>query len=374
MKPGMAESPLRQTIFEVFAPVERHQAARKARDPEAAKVATPLTALDAYLMQLLAVMRDDEAVVLDLAGEATGGASTVLWGTQGWGGRLVAPATTAGVPGDFEVETFDAGPEGLGLANLPARCRDVHRPLVICLALGSAGGAEAIERLAAIYAANPRAVVLAFPLGLVGRDPGLGAILGWAEGAGLGLAAVRDLTPSLAVARLGVLYPADDAAVPAVLGRIRRFFEGNFDVLKLAALYFKLTTENDRLVADLKGSNDRATEIERWAHSVEAQHKALDAEYHKLVAWCRHLEGRDQEREAAAAHQAAAPAPMAEVAARPVEFVAARGGDGSLRRLRHRLFPPHSLQERAGRTIQRLHRKLRGPHQAHAARQASEGR
>ena len=376
MKPGMAESPLRQTIFEVYAPVERHLAAAKARVAPGSKPVAPLPSLDAYLMQLLGFLLEGEAVVLDLAGEATGGASTVLWGSQAWGGRLVAPGPVEGV----EVETFDAGADGRSLANLPARCRDSARPLLVSLAIGEDAPEAILGRLQAIYAANPRAIVLAFPLGLVGQDPGLVDLLDWARGAGLSVAAVRDLTPSLAVARLGVLYPADDAAIPAVLKRIGRFFEGNLDALKLAALNFQLSFDVGRLKLNLKEAEARSLAIDQWGHGVEAQHKTLIAEFQKLEAWCRQLEERS--REAAAGTQgseAAAPgweSRAREAEGRPGRLFAAEvdAPAGTLRWLRRRLFPPQSLQERAGRSIKRLHRKLRGPHLAHASRQPSESR
>ena len=229
-----------------------------------------LGAVDSFLLHQLAAMLPPPTDVIDLAADATGGASAALWAAHPFVRKVWAPRLAG--HGDWRKSFADlaaaemsemhgAGGDGIadgGLPGSPARrVARIHldgpafdlpadwaalgemvgpSPNLLILA-ASADSSAGVALVRGAVAAFPRAVVAAAGVGGVGVGGALEGLLALArEHNGYHLRALRELSPFLARSDLALLYRADNAGAETALERIAHGFEGNFEFLNLVNL------------------------------------------------------------------------------------------------------------------------------------------
>jgi hypothetical protein len=244
------EMPTFPTLAACFRPVEEYFRLVEAATggPPAARL--PLTALDAYLMHQVAAYLPSPPAVIDLAGAATGGASTIFW----WADDAIAKLIPAdGLPsGDREDwnRLAAAGGERLGLkqdlidpgnwmtADFAALDRLAELVPPLCPVLFSIAVAEdeigqLDELIDRAFAAFGNPVVLVWPAGRIGASAVLDQCLAFCRGGDRRLILPRELSPFLAASQLAMICRTDDVRAGTILDRIGSAFAGNFRFLDL---------------------------------------------------------------------------------------------------------------------------------------------
>jgi hypothetical protein len=351
------------TLFDTYAPVERYLRELQLRTGETPPLPMPLGAEDAYLLHLFVEMHPHIHAVFDLAQAATGGATTVLWGSQKRPCRVYSPAPNAeGIPkpwrellretladsaGASSLELVVADSSNSGLNEPLSRCQVDRRPALAVAALAEDGSPTAT--LEFITSAHPRAIVLLLGLGRIGEDRRLAELLEWTRMQDRRLTAFRELSPFLAGSRLAALFSKQDAEVPETLKRIERLFTSNFDFLTLAQQVYTLSRANVKLETELKEAAAKHTDAldERDRLLREAQMKIAELDQ-AAQGWARGYEQMDR-------HAAWLEQRLGGIrASRSWRLVE------GIRSVRQTLVPRNSFRERCGRYLMRWQRKLRG--------------
>lgn len=224
-----------------------------------------LGALDALLVALFLERQPGTVTVVDLAAEATRGASSALCARSanvravriGRGASATAwPAWRLAL--EQHLREPGAGPSApigpIGGSEGGLRVALVH--------LGGVDRREADRRLdEGIEQAGP-GPLLALGLGESGRCAGLAALLARGESAGGRRAALfRELAGVVGASGVGLLA-ADDEATAIALERIDAFFAGNFDFLRLVEAHCRLAMAvselDDRARGELRAADPRA--------------------------------------------------------------------------------------------------------------------
>jgi len=236
------------TLFSCHRAVELYRR-RLADRPEAGSPAScHLMAIDSFLMRQLAVYYPAAPVVVDFAAEATHGETTVFWLAAPGIKRVVSPQGQAA--GSWQ-DSFRDALEHLDLEDTaihpaisisdPAGLEDIRRhldppsPVIFLLAQREEESPKLARRLDELVQVRPDALILVFPLGLIGRSQSIGEALEFcAQRKAYRLTVLRELGPFFASCQLGLIYPADNQDVPVVLERIRQLFDGNLSVVTLA--------------------------------------------------------------------------------------------------------------------------------------------
>lgn len=364
MKPAESKTIAQATLFETYAPIERYWEELRSRIGAAPAPRKLLPAEDAYLLRLLAAGHNRRRAVLDLAGPSTWGATTLLWTTQGNSVRVYAPALEGleaweSVCHEHLKEHSGSSslrflPHEMADASLPemmSACDAGNGALMVVLP-ASEDSQQLQADLEAIFRVNSKARVVLVPLGLLGEDSRLGTLLTWTASQELTLTALRDLSPCLAMSRLGVIGPAADVELQESLKRIGRLFTSNFDFLTLAHDCYTTHRANTKLEAQVKEATAARVEIEkvmceRDRELAEARHRIRELDM-SAVGWSRECE------------RMAAHAMWLEDQLR----AATRGRGWSLvqrlRSLKQKLIPNNSFRERCGKLLMRTQRRLRG--------------
>jgi hypothetical protein len=228
------------SLSTVFQPIEQYHAALEERCPLAAPAVASLEALDAYLVHLFLNCHPSAPTVLDLAAEATAGASTLL--------GLLHPrvkhvrAVGGPLPGDRRayrgvVEDFlrDQGQPLARLEWIPnadaTSQRNVGADAVLFLDAGREAVDAEVERWLNVF---PAAIVLVFGLGAVGDCAAIDSLLRrFPSGSRRRFALVRDYGEALSASRLGVVASRDESSADVALFRLRQLFAGNYTFLGL---------------------------------------------------------------------------------------------------------------------------------------------
>lgn len=204
--------------------------------------ALSLRPVDAFLLHQLAAMLPSPPDVIDLAADATGGASTALWaahpavrevwaprrpGAPGWRDRFDECTDGAAAPLHLDLPPLAGATDWKALAAaMPSR--------EVLVLIGGNDGEEAAAVAAATLAQFPDATVAVMGVGRTGDDGALEALLRFRrEHPGHRLRALRELSPFLADSDLAVIHRADRPAAPAALERVAQAFEGNFQFVNL---------------------------------------------------------------------------------------------------------------------------------------------
>jgi len=232
-----ATRPHLPSVLSVFGPIEQYQGELQKRGPFHGNAVAALEPLDAYLAHLLITVHPGEPAILDLAAEATTGASTLL--------SLLHPrqphvhALGGPLPGDRRayrgaVEEFlqRHGKDVSYLQWLP-HAEHLHgqADVVVFVAANKPDIDTAVERC---LNQMPSAIVLVFGLGPVGDCAALDALLKhFPTGSSRRLTLLRESGEALSASRLGMVAEHDNATAEALLRRLRQLFTSNYSILGL---------------------------------------------------------------------------------------------------------------------------------------------
>lgn len=241
------------TLFECYKPIERYL--RLTGGPRAPGVAIP-GPLDAFLMHQMAALFPAEPRVLDLAADATAGASAAFWASHSAvGGVRVRPtdqsAERPAWRGSFDdvmarmrvppeaCVLEDAPPFTSPAAAEPDKASHPPLPLFVCAAAPDTSAAACTRLLQQILSLYPEAVVLLMGVDRAGEGPTLEGVVSFCtHGSPYRVVLARELTPFFATSRLAVVCARGEAGgtgavVDGVLRRIAGTFAGNFQFLSL---------------------------------------------------------------------------------------------------------------------------------------------
>lgn len=233
------------TLLSSYRLIERYGELLLQADGDAIKAETDLSALDAYLLQQTICHLSQQAIVVDLAADATCGASTVCWMTAENVKQIVVPrhdwqsgSNTAWRNSfHFAIEAMGLNPVELAVEPFQQVLTEQKNPLfqtVIILAQAETDAQALNERLAALFSLQPKAIVFLLSLGAIGNSELLKQAISFAEArAPYQLIALRELCPFWSTSRLGVFYSSDNVDLPASLRRLQQQYEGNFQFLKM---------------------------------------------------------------------------------------------------------------------------------------------
>ena len=245
LKPFAAGDAL-PTIYRAYKPVEDYLDALGRTGDDEAPVA--LAPVDALLVHLLVTLCPDRPALVDLAGEATRGASTVLCCTQSRASRVIIRQRAARGDGwQFFLTRFLDHYEAGGLvppravefgdATLDLGPRDDLFPavapvLVLFAAEGNPG--DLVQRACGWAERGPEVVALVAGLGETGACEHLGRLVAAVDGrAAHRLVLARERAPALHSSTLGLVYSRDNPYLEHALARVARLFTGNFSFLGL---------------------------------------------------------------------------------------------------------------------------------------------
>ena len=282
--------PTLATLFTAQAPVEEYRQRRRAAGAPPAAVS--LAAIDTFLMGRVAAYAPMSPHVVDLASDATDGDSVAFW--VGASLPVIVPRVSwhsAPMP-DWRPllrawaaeRTTPSGPEGIAVRPTliettlatPDEWRAITAdlpegtPLIITLAETAETATHTAAHIALLQHCAPDAIILLLPLGATGAGPVLAQALGACPpGGSWRLTALRELAPFFAASEIGVVAPADDAMIPAILERINGLVAGNFQFITLVQQVIKSAQALDS--SDARRVEAQASAIMR----VEAQASAI---------------------------------------------------------------------------------------------------
>jgi hypothetical protein len=227
------------SLSTVFQPIEQYRVALQEQRPLAVP-SSFLDALEAYLVHLFLNCHPGAPSVLDLAAEATAGASTLLGllhprvkHVRAVGGPL--PGDRRAYRGVVEDVLRDQEQPLARLEWMPNADAtpqwNVGTDAVLFVDAGRAGVDAEVERCLNVF---PSAVVLVFGLGAVGDCAAIDALLRrFPSGSRRRFALLRDYGEVLSASRLGVVASRDDSSADVILFRLRQLFTGNYNFLGL---------------------------------------------------------------------------------------------------------------------------------------------
>ena len=266
------------SVLSIFGPIERYQVEMDKRGPFLGDSVAALEPLDAYLAHLLVNVHPGEPSIVDLAAEATAGASTIL--------GLLHPrqphVRAIGGPPSSEshayrnlVEAFlqrqekDRSflqwlPDGE-----PTAERRGEIDVIVFVTASKPGVDAVVERWLNHL---PSAIVFVFGLGPVGDCAALDALMQrFPTSSTRRLTLLRESAEALSFSRLGVIAERDNAMAEAALWRLRQLFTSNYSFLGLLRSATETAiraSESDRVVRE---SDDSFLE---WTHEINQLKKA----------------------------------------------------------------------------------------------------
>jgi hypothetical protein len=245
------------TLFACYKPVERYHRLLRHTHSVQRPAAVTVSPIDAFLMHQLVALLLDRPQVVDLAADATMGASTALWASHPGVRRILGTVRTGAATdrngGGNGNGTADEAESWRRLIEMPGELgRDPKRPTTLVRRPEDDAGWQALARsldpqapvvflaepavptLRAALKAVPDALMLLLPLGRVGQDPALGPLLTFCDVAGCRLTALRDVAPFFHDSALALLTRGERPDAAQALERVRRMYDGNFQFLRLA--------------------------------------------------------------------------------------------------------------------------------------------
>ncbi len=242
------------TLFSVYEPIESYldalQAARGG--PSGDRAASSLGAIDFFLLHQWIAQYAMRPRVIDLASEATLGASTLFFlgnpqvrevlllppaqraaGTPDWRPLLEAAVADRRVSPQAPCSFLAAS--RVGEIRRCFRENELRPPLLVLLHVDEKESCEALQdTLPELLSLQQDVVVAVCPVGRIGRCGVLASLIAHcASHEEHRLAAFRDVSPFTATSRLGILYRASNADADQALERLGHWFEGNFQFLSL---------------------------------------------------------------------------------------------------------------------------------------------
>ena len=238
------------TLFSVYEPIESYlDAVGAARGGPADSM--PLGAIDFFLLHQWIAQSPLRPRVIDLAAEATLGASTLFFlansqvrevqvlppvesaAAADWRPLLAAAVADRAVSPQPEYSVLPAS--GVGEIGGYFRGNELHPPLLVLLHAGDDPGEPLEDKLAELLSLQEDVVVAVGPLGRIGRCRALASLIAHCTlHPEHRLAAFRELCPFTANSQLAMVYRASHPHADEMLRRLGHWFDGNFQFLSLA--------------------------------------------------------------------------------------------------------------------------------------------
>lgn len=250
------------------------------------KPSVSLSALDAYLLQQVTAQLPQKAAIVDLAADATCGASTVCWLSAGNVRHVVAPQNDWQPSDNAEWRIgFRLVVEEMGFDDGALRSETIEQVLkaqnnplsqvIITLAQAESDAPSLGERLNSLFALHPDAAIFLLPLGAIGSSELLAQAINFGSSQNDFLVvALRDLCPFWTASRLGLIYSAGNTDLPASLSRLQQQYEGNFQFLNMTQMLIESELRSLR-------------ELERERRAFEALQSSISLKY-ELKRWLWH--------------------------------------------------------------------------------------
>ncbi len=213
--------------------------------------------IDAFLMQQMLTYYPIAQTIIDVAADATLGASTVLWAghpkarhviaaratgekdaADGW--RRLFPTITDGldlIAGSCTLSNADLDEAGDWKERMQA-VSPWSSTIMISAALTQGSLDEMVSGIRRLASLHTDVIIFLFPLGLIGGGVSLEAALAFCRAnPSYRLTALRELTPFFSASQLGIIYKNDNTNVSEVLRRVEQLYHGNFQFLPLVQSY-----------------------------------------------------------------------------------------------------------------------------------------
>ncbi len=272
-------TPLWTTLFSAYAPVERYLQTLARSGSGAAQPDLALSALDCYLMGQIAACYPAPPTVIDLAADATAGATTALWSSQPTVRRVLAPrlggaAECSGAWRGLFPSLVDEAAQRRASLNGDVRLDDAaalhalqpdlapFSPVIFTLAGSDAAPAAAVAHLRRLFQLQPDGLVLLLPLGRIGQSALLEAVLADCRAAGRRLDALREVNPFLSSSQLGLVSSPTTPSIEALVRQLGRPFEGNFEFLTLLQALLQATQREQQALQDVAVARQEAKAFE----------------------------------------------------------------------------------------------------------------
>jgi len=250
-----------ETIFSSYRPIDRYLQLVAMASGEKPNPPVTIRGIDAFLMRQVAACHPVAPSVIDLAGDATLGVSTLFWAAQGekiqdlvsgranwqpsapeWTGWVGEAVTMLGLSKEnlsFPEDPLDS-PEGWRA--VAARLKGLSPLLVTVAPLGD-NPRDVEERLRWLTGLRGNVVVLLLPVGPTGASPLTeGALRVCATGSPLQFVLLREVSPFFAASELGLICRRDNSSIPATLARLRVLYDGNFSYVALMEARYQAYT------------------------------------------------------------------------------------------------------------------------------------
>ena len=256
-------------------------------------------ALDAWLLYHIAAFYPARPTVIDLAADATLGASIAFWGAQSEIRKVIAPRTGKERRSVKEWrKIFPQAAQELGLRrskwslpdnsiDLPGGWEEINRgldrfsPLFFMLAVNNDEVDHVATRLTTIFAQCASAVVFVLPLGLIGSSQLLETIVAFAHtGSAYRVTALRESSPFCARSEVAVVYQRENTVLPDVFERLHQLLDGNFQFLNLLETATAAALREQELSQQVMYLENV---IRDCRSALERQHTDLDAERGRYI-------------------------------------------------------------------------------------------
>ncbi len=255
-----------ETIFSSYKPIEQYlELLQTARGIVPSVL---IRGIDAFLMRQIVLCYPSAPTVVDLAGAATVGASTVFWAWMAGSMQMAV-----GMQPAWDVNVVEGWPS---LASDGSSAQNIHplpfigseslempgewaitkaelsinslSPLFFTLAQTDGTPAEIQKRIECLLNLERNAVILLFPIGTTGESAALEAALNVCRiGSDYRLSLMREVSPFFATSQLAVISRRDNQHIPSILDRIRALYDGNFNYLALAEENIKLHLQSAKI-------------------------------------------------------------------------------------------------------------------------------
>jgi len=256
MKISAQEEFATPTLFSVYEPIESYLDAVQTAcggPSDGDRGASALGAIDFFLLHRWIAQYVLRPRVIDLASEATLGASTLFFrgnpqvrevqvlppaeraaGTPDWRPLLEAAAADRQVSSQPSCGFLAAS--RVGEIGRCFRENELRPPLLVLLHVDEKESRQSLEgMLQELLSLQQDVVVAVCPVGRIGRCSVLASLIAYgASHEEHRLAALREICPFTATSQLAILYRASNSNADEALERLGHWFEGNFQFLSLA--------------------------------------------------------------------------------------------------------------------------------------------
>jgi hypothetical protein len=244
------------TIFASYEQVQRYLKISADVTGHPLDPAVALEPIDAFVLKQLVDCYPGKLAIIDMAGEASLGTSTVFWATQEQIGKLLVvtddvllnPAGDSwnrpswkDLVRDVLSEDERSGARitflthGMNALESEADLRkhvSSTQQLVIMIAVNPNESDQLIEQLTRLLHKHNNAIIALTGLGRVGVCRNVDSALAVCHSESrFQFSVVREISPFMASSKLGLIYPKTNGHMSEILHRIERFYKGNFDFL-----------------------------------------------------------------------------------------------------------------------------------------------